>query len=181
MVVYPTDTVYGVGADIFDEIAVKSVFIKKNRPFDMPLSVAVADVRMMESIAEINDVARKLIEEFLPGPLTLVVNKKDCVPDMVSAGTSSIGIRIPDNPISVGITKLAGPITSTSANVHSHPDSTTVEAAIGDLGGLIDLYIDAGPSKIKQHSTIVQIEDDGVKFMRHGAIPVHQIEAVLNA
>ncbi|MDR3206212.1 MAG: threonylcarbamoyl-AMP synthase [Candidatus Methanoplasma sp.] len=178
---YPTDTVYGVGADIFDEVAVKSIFIKKNRPFDMPLSVAVADVKMMESIAEINDVAKILIKEFLPGPLTLVVNKKDCVPDMVSAGAGTIGIRIPDNPISVGITKLAGPIISTSANIHSHPDSTTIDAAIKDFGDLIDFYIDAGPSKIKEHSTIVQVEDDGVKFIRHGAIPVHHIEAALNA
>jgi L-threonylcarbamoyladenylate synthase len=122
LIVYPTETIYGLGADPFDELAVKRVFKAKKRPYDMPLTIAVSNARMLEELAFVDDRARKLIDTFLPGPLTLLLQKKPVVPDMVSAGSPEVGIRIPDHPFALRLINEFGPIISTSANLHSRPN-----------------------------------------------------------
>ncbi|MEM2839864.1 MAG: L-threonylcarbamoyladenylate synthase [Thermoplasmata archaeon] len=178
LVVYPTDTLYGLGADPFNDSAVKKVFISKNRPFDMPLSVAVSDVRMLESIAVLNDQAKKLISRFLPGPLTIILTKKPSISDLLSSGENQIGIRIPDHPLALKLIKKVGPITTTSANLHSHPEPVTVEMAKKDLGSAVDMYVDCGETKHKLGSTIVDVSEGDVEIVRAGVISK---EEILNA
>ncbi|MGD0817545.1 MAG: L-threonylcarbamoyladenylate synthase [Methanomassiliicoccales archaeon] len=180
LIVYPTETVYGLGADPFDELAVKRVFKAKKRPYDMPLSIAVSNARMLEELAFVDDRARKLIDTFLPGPLTLLLQKKPVVPDMVSAGSPEVGIRIPDHPFALRLINEFGPIISTSANLHSRPNPITCQSAIDDLGESVSIYIDCGPSPIGKPSTIVQLLEGDVEVIRPGAIPIEKVEAVLH-
>jgi len=180
LVVYPTDTLYGLGADPFNDSAVKKVFLTKNRPFDMPLSIAVSDVRMLESVAVVNDSARRLIAKFLPGPLTILLTKKPSVSDLLSSGDNQIGIRIPAHPLALKLIKKVGPITSTSANLHSKPDPTTIDMAKKDLGSSVDLYIDCGKTKHQLGSTIVDVSEGDVEIVRAGVISKEEIVHALS-
>ena len=181
LVVYPTETVYGIGADIFNEVAVKNLFLAKKRPFDMALSVAVSGKSMMEKIAVLDESAEKLIDAFLPGPLTIIIEKRPEVPDLVTSTSKKVGIRVPDHPVAMGIIKKTGPIVATSANLHSHPDAVDTDSAVRDLGSSVSLYVDSGPSKLKKPSTIVWIMNGKVEIVRQGAITIRDIEGVLNA
>lgn len=180
LIVYPTETVYGIGADVFNQKAVKKTFMVKNRPFDMPLSVAVTDKNMVEDIAEINENAEKLIDTFLPGPLTIIIKKKSTVSDMLTSGSDKVGIRIPDNPIALELARRCGPIVATSANLHSHKDATSVETAIDELGDNISTYLDSGESTLRKPSTIVWLNGNEVEIIRQGAITIKQILEVVD-
>ena len=179
LIVYPTDTVYGIGADIYNESAVKSLYLAKNRPFDMALSVAVADKKMMEKVAVLNDYADKLVEAFLPGPLTIIIQKQEDVPDIVTAGSHKVGVRIPDHPMAVEIAKRAGPIVATSANTHSKPDAVNIDMATNAFGGAVSTYIDCGPSPLGKPSTIIWIKDKEYEIIRQGSITEEMIKEVL--
>ncbi len=180
LVVYPTETVYGIGANIYDENAVKKVYVAKNRPFDMPLSVAVSDVAMMEEIAFIDDNAQRLVDRFLPGPLTIIIKKRPGVPDIVTAMSQKVGIRMPDHPMALRLAREFGPIVATSANLHSKPDAVTAGEAVKDLGDHVSTYLDNGPCQLGEPSTIVWLMDGEVEIIRQGAISREEIEAVLN-
>ncbi len=179
LVVYPTETVYGIGGDIFNQVAVKNVFLAKRRPFDMALSVAVPDKKTMEEIAVLDENAEKLIKAFLPGPLTLIIPKQSKVPDMLTAMSQKVGIRIPDHPIALELTKRAGPIIATLANLHSKPDAINIDMAVNDLGENVSTYIDAGVSPTGKPSTIVWLMHGKVEIVRQGLITIEQIEEVL--
>jgi len=179
LIVYPTETVYGIGADIYNQVAIKNLYLAKNRPFDMALSVAVADKKMMEDVAVLDENADKLIKAFLPGPLTIIIEKQPEVPNLLTAMSQKVGIRIPDHPIAMGIVKRTGPIVATSANLHSKPDATNINSAIEDLGSAVSTYIDAGPSPTGQPSTIVWLQNGQVEIVRQGKITIDQIEEVL--
>ncbi len=182
LVVYPTETVYGIAADVFNQKAVKDLYSVKNRPFDMPLSVAVADKDMVENIAIMTSKVEKLVDAFLPGPLTIITKKDSSVPDIVTSMSKKVGIRIPDNKIALQLIKeVGGPIIATSANLHSHPDAVTVDAAVADFGDKVNTYLDSGACTLGKPSTIVWIMDDEVEIIRQGAITKQQIEDVLNA
>lgn len=179
LIVYPTDTVYGIGASIYDEKAVSSLFRAKNRPFDMALSVAVYDRAMIDRIAVINENAEKLIQEFLPGPLTIIIQKRSDVPDLVTASSDKVGIRIPDHPVAREIARLAGPIVATSANTHSKPDAVNIGMAQDAFGDQVSVYVDAGPSTGGKPSTIVWIKNKEYEIVRQGEITAEMIEEVL--
>ena len=181
LIVYPTETVYGIGADIFNEAAIKKLFVAKNRPFDMPLSVAVSSKEMMATIAVLDERAEKLIDAFLPGPLTIIIKKKSCVPDIVTSMSEKVGIRIPDHPVALSIIERTGPIVATSANLHSHPDAVKSGDAEKDLGDSVSVYVDCGPCSLGKPSTIVWLMGDDMEIVRQGAITRKQIEDVLNA
>lgn len=181
LIVYPTETLYGLGANALDETAVKKVYMVKKRPFDMPLSIAVSDIKMLEEVAVVDERAEILIKRFLPGPLTILLTKKPVIPDILTSGTTEVGVRIPDHPIALTlIRKFGNPITSTSANIHSHKNPTNIDDVIRDLGDSISYYIDCGTTPIGKPSTIIQLTEDGFEIIRRGAIPVEQIEAALN-
>jgi len=180
LVVYPTDTLYGIGADPFNETSVKKVFIAKDRPFDIPLTIAVSNEKMMESVAVLNDNARKLIRKFLPGPLTIMLTKKPSIPDILSSGSNQVGIRIPDHPFAIRLIDRFGPITATSANIHSHPDPTDVSIPQKDLKGLVQVVVDCGRSKYAAPSTIVDVSDGEVDVIRKGVISQEQIKDAIH-
>ncbi len=118
LVVYPTETVYGLGADALSEDAVMRVYEAKNRPVSKPISVAVSDMEMLDAVAVVDDAARTFIERFLPGPVTVVIPAKSCLPEILTGGTGLIGVRWPDHEIALAIiSRLDTPITSTSANI----------------------------------------------------------------
>ena len=179
LVVFPTDTLYGIGADPFNESSVKKVYIAKNRPFDMPLSLAVSNEKMMESVAVLNDNARKIIRKFLPGPLTVMLTKKPSIPDILTSGSNQVGIRIPDHPFAIRLIDRFGPITATSANLHSHPDPVEAGVAQKDLKGHVSVCVDCGKTKYAEPSTIVDISDGTVEVIRKGVISPEQIADAL--
>lgn len=182
LVVYPTETVYGIAADIFNQKAVKNLYMVKKRPFDMPLSVAVSGKDMVENIAVMTRPVEKLIDAFLPGPLTIITKKDPNVPDIVTSMSQKVGIRIPDNKVALDlIEEFGGPIVATSANLHSHPDSIDIDTAVEDFGDSVMTYLDNGPCTLGKPSTIVWIMDDKVEVIRQGEITKQQIEDVLNA
>ncbi len=180
LVVYPTETLYGLGANAFDESAVKRVFVIKKRPFDMPLSVAVSGIEMLESVAVLDKTSRKLVQKLMPGPITLIITKKPNVPDIVTSGSDEVGIRMPDHPLALQIIKRVGPITSTSANLHSKPDPTTVGSMVKEFGDAISTYIDCGKTKLAKPSTIVAVHDGEIEIIRSGVATKKEIEAALN-
>jgi L-threonylcarbamoyladenylate synthase len=180
LVVYPTETVYGLGCDPFDETAVKRVYMAKRRPFDMPMSIAVKDLRMMEELTVLDDRARKLVRTFMPGPLTLIVTKRPAVPDILTASTTEIGIRIPDDAVALRLIEEFGPIVTTSANVHSHKNPIRCQDAVDDLGPSVSVYLDGGPSRLGKPSTIVQLNEGEMALIRPGAISTETIKAALN-
>ena len=179
LIVYPTDTVYGIGASISNQQAVKALFAAKRRPYDMALSVAVADKEMISKIAVLNETAEKLIDAFLPGPLTIIIRKRSDVSDLVTANSDKIGFRIPDHPVAREICRLAGPVVATSANTHSKPDAVNIDMAVEAFGDKISVYVDDGPSPGGKPSTIVWIKDDQYEIIRQGEITAEMIEEVL--
>ena len=179
IVVYPTDTLYGLGADIYNDDAVRRIFEIKKRPASMPLSVAVSDFQELEKIAFIDDRTRRLAELFLPGKLTLILKKKNCVSDLVTGGLDRVAVRIPDNKIALDLLSKFGPITATSANIHG----TKTPDIINDIrmqfkDDDVSVYLDIG-RLTGQPSTIVDVTGKQIKILREGAITKrHILDAV---
>jgi L-threonylcarbamoyladenylate synthase len=141
IIVYPTDTVYGLGADALSEDAVIRVYEVKNRPISKPISVAVSDREMLSAIAVVDSRADAFMDRFLPGPVTVVLKAKSCLPEILTGGTGMIGVRIPAHPIALGIiSRFDGPITATSANYSGEQDPVTVS----EVHVQSDLVIDGG-------------------------------------
>jgi L-threonylcarbamoyladenylate synthase len=180
LIVYPTETVYGLGCDPFDETAVKRIYMAKRRPFDMAMSIMVKDLRMMEEVALLDERSRLLVTRFMPGPLTIIVTKRPNVPDILTASTNEIGVRIPDNPIAMKLIEEFGPLVTTSANVHSHGNPITCDQAVADLGPSVSIYLDGGPAEIGKPSTIIQLTDNEITLIRPGALSPETIKAALN-
>jgi len=142
LVVYPTDTIYGLGADALSDEAVMAVYDAKHRPLAKPISIAVSDREMLAALAVVTPVAESFIDRFLPGPFTVVLKAKRLIPEVLTGGTGMIGIRIPDHPVALElIRQFDGPITATSANLSGGKDPVT----INDVHVRYDLLIDAGP------------------------------------
>lgn len=166
LIVYPTDTTYGIGADIFNEEAVKRVYEVKRRPSSMPLSIAIHSIDEIEEYAHMNEISYAIAQRFLPGALTIILRKREVVPDFISK--EKVAIRIPKNEIALEITKEM-PITATSANIHGEKDAYTIEMAKKSLGNKISLYIDYGKLP-GVPSTIVDLSEGKIKVIREGAI-----------
>ena len=153
LVVYPTETCYGLGATVDDLKAVERVYLVKRRPFDRPLTVIVADVEMWSRYAYITPEASKLIRRFLPGPLTIILWKKPTVPDLVNP--DRIGARISSHPVAQALVEMLGkPITATSANLHGGPNPYKVEEVVSEG---VDLILDYGELPRRPPSTIVDL------------------------
>ncbi len=179
LIVYPTDTIYTIGSDIFDEQAVKKVYMAKKRPFDMPLSVSVLDEKMASRIAHLNKAARLLIKELMPGPLIILAEKTGDVPDLLTAGGSTVGFRMPNHPIAREIIKAYGPLTSASANKHSSSNPVSIEQCMKELGQDVSMYLDCGRNHVGVQSTIVDTTDDTFPIVRKGPVPEERILEVL--
>lgn len=175
---YPTETVYGLGGDIFNADTVERIFTIKGRQFNKALIVIVDSVEMLQPLIETMPAnAKKLINKFWPGPLTLIFKAAPIVSRKLSGGGSTIAIRIPDNPICLALLKLCNtPITSTSANLAGEASALSAEAVTKSLGSKLDLVIDGGPSQSSKPSTIVDLTTERPQIRRPGAIPAYLIE-----
>jgi L-threonylcarbamoyladenylate synthase len=165
LVVYPTDTIYGLGANIFSEAAIKKVYSLKKRDLDKPLSVCLSMVADIEKIAYI-DQGKEIIEQILPGPFTIILKKKEHISQLLTAGSDKIGIRIPDNNICREITREF-PITSTSANLSGDTVPKSVDEVIKKLGDSVDLIIDGGLTE-GIPSTVIDWTISPPKVLRKG-------------
>lgn len=172
VIVYPTDTLYGLGADIFNETAISRVYSIKHRPLDLPLPVMVASLEKISDIAHLTHTAKKVMTRFLPGPLTVLLEKKRIVPDTVAP--EKIAVRIPNNPIALTLADLQGPLTATSANLHGDNEPRTVDIARNQLGAYPAVYLDDGPLP-GIPSTIIEIKEDKIILVREGAIKKERI------
>lgn len=175
-VVYPTETVYGIGASVFIPRAVERVFEIKGRPRGMPLSVAVASFEMMGEIALIDDGDLPLLRRVLPGPVTFLVERGPKLPDHVTAGSELVGIRFPDHPTALELIALSGPITSTSANLSGLPPPSSLEELDGEIEKRVDLVLDGGKSKYGLPSTLFDLAER--KVIRKGA-GIERLERLL--
>ena len=170
LVAFPTDTVYGVGALVFDEQAAESIYKAKARPVEKAIPVLLGDAADIGQVAEeIPLYASRLIERFWPGPLTVLVPKKPSVPRMVSA-TPTVGVRVPDHEVARALLRLAGPMAVTSANISSQPSPATAEEVHQQLGGRIALIIDGGRTPGGVPSTLVDCTGDEIQIIREGPI-----------
>ena len=178
IIVYPTDTLYGLGADVFNDIAVKKVFKVKNRPFNLPLSVAVSCIEDLEKIAFVDDKAKKIINVFLPGRLTLILKKKKTLSRIVTGGLENIAIRIPDNVVALKLLSNYGPLTCTSANIHGKDTPTVIsDIRMQFKKSDISVYINHGKLRGKP-STIVDLTGKKPGLVRQGAI---EFKGILDA
>ena len=180
LVIYPTETVYGLGADARSDEAVSRVFAAKNRPPDSPIPIAVSSIEMAREAAELTPPAEALLEKFTPGPLTVVIKAKPTISKLLTAGTGKIGVRIPNHPVTLKLVELAGgPITTTSANVSGSLPPTTARDALEQLGDKVDLALDAGKCKFGVPSTVVDASSKQIRVLREGPIPEEEIRRAL--
>ena len=168
----PTETVYGLGANALDESAVADIFKAKGRPQDNPLIVHIADISKLEELAyDIPKLAYKCAESFWPGPLTMILKKKDIIPDTTSGGLDTVGIRMPSNKYARKIIEYAGvPIAAPSANLSGSPSPTTAMHVFKDMNGRIPAIVDGGMSAVGVESTVISFENDGIRILRPGFI-----------
>lgn len=180
IVAYPTDTVYGLGAGAGLPQAIERIYSVKERPMNMPLPLLLADVSQITEIAEtVPPVAWSLIHSFLPGALTLVLPKSSSIPDIITAGGTTIAIRIPAHPIPIALIKgLGTPIVGTSANLSGRPSPLTAEEVYSQLGDKVDLIIDGGRCPGGKESTVVDVTGETPLVLREGAIPREEVERV---
>jgi L-threonylcarbamoyladenylate synthase len=157
VIVYPTETVYGLGANALDEQAISRVYQIKKRPLSMPVFMAISSLEMLELVAEIGDEDLALAGKLLPGPVSMLVRKRSIVPDVLTAGSPLVGIRYPDHETALRIIDRAGPITSTSANRTGSPPPTSAEEVSAEIAGMVDLVVDGGKSRYQQPSTLLDL------------------------
>ena len=182
LVVFPTETVYGLGADATNEQAVKNIYVAKGRPSDNPLIVHISIPADAEKYAYTNEIFYKLADKFMPGPLTVVLDAKDTVPALTRGGLSTVAVRCPENEIARALISTAGVgIAAPSANISGTPSPTAPEHVIKDMNGRVDVIIDGGRCDFGLESTIVKIEEDGsLVLLRPGKITVDDLLGVVN-
>ena len=181
LVAFPTETVYGLGADTFNPDAVANIFKAKGRPMDNPLISHIAEVGELERFArEIPDTAVKLAEEFWGGPLTVILKKRAGIPDAVTAGLDTVAVRLPSHSIANALIRLSGTaIAAPSANLSGSPSPTTARHCIQDLDGRVDMIIDGGDSIIGIESTVVDLTGEVPVILRPGMISPDDMRSVI--
>ncbi len=179
LVVFPTETVYGLGANALDEEAVKGIFIAKGRPQDNPLIVHVADFNISNLVLEVPDIAKEIMKRFWPGPITLIMKKSSIVPGVTSAGLDSIGIRMPANTVARELIKEAGvPIAAPSANLSGKPSPTEIQGCIDDLNGKVDFIIGGEKCDVGLESTIIDCTIKPPCVLRPGGITLEMLKEI---
>ena len=181
LVAFPTETVYGLGADAFDEEAVARIYAAKGRPSDNPMIVHIArasDIGQLTPMLSADIVA--LIDNFWPGPLTMVLKKKECVPDRTKGGLDTVAVRMPDSEAALSLINMAGcPIAAPSANISGSPSPTRAKDVIADMNGRIDAVISGEDCRVGIESTVVDMTGDNPIILRPGIITAENIEAAI--
>lgn len=180
IVVFPTETVYGIGTNGLDENAVKKLYEVKQRPLNKPISLLVSNMEMVNLIAkDITEAEYKIMEKFFPGPLTIILKKKKVVPDILTAGQDTVGVRMPRGEIARKLVEYANvPIAAPSANISGEPSGTNLQEIKRHFEGKVDYFIDGGNSELGISSTIVQVVDGKPQILRQGSITLEQINQI---
>lgn len=181
VVAIPTETVYGLAANAYDETAVRKIFAAKGRPQDNPLIVHIASFNeLFDLVAEVPEAAKKLADAFWPGPLTVILPKSDKIPDAVSAGLSTVAVRFPAHPVAQAVIKAAGvPLAAPSANRSGSPSPTNAKTVLDDMDGRIPLILDGGSSEVGVESTVITLATPVPRVLRPGGVTVEQLREVL--
>jgi L-threonylcarbamoyladenylate synthase len=185
LVAFPTDTVYGLGADATNPRAIQKIFKVKKRPLSNPLPILIAKKSDLQEFTEIRNpdesrVVKKITNKFWPGPLTIVLKKKKIIPNIVTAGKNSVGVRVPADAVALAIIRALGrPIAATSANLHGKPSPTIAMAVKKNLNTKIDLILDGGKTKFGVESTILDCATSPPTLIRLGVIPTKTIEKLI--
>ncbi|MBQ6756976.1 MAG: threonylcarbamoyl-AMP synthase [Oscillospiraceae bacterium] len=181
LIAAPTETVYGLCADATNEAAIKKIFTAKGRDERKPISVFVRDMRGAEALCrDIPKAAYKIAEKYFPGPVTLVLRKRDTVSDALTAGGETVGVRCPDNAAVLELLRLTNvPLTGTSANLSGEPSAESAEEALKAFDGRIEAVIDGGRCGGGVPSTVIDLTGEGIKILRAGAVSKEEIEAVI--
>ena len=182
VVAFPTETVYGLGANGFDVAACAKIYEAKGRPSDNPLILHIAHRAMLDEVAlDVPEMAEHLLAAFAPGPLTLVLRRRAAVPDRITGGLETVGVRMPENDAALALIRATGfPLAAPSANTSGRPSPTTAEAVLDDLAGRIPLILDGGPCRFGVESTIVDVTGKAAVILRPGAITREMLEEVLD-
>lgn len=177
---FPTETVYGLAANALNPDAVRKIFAAKGRPADNPLIVHIADVDALEGLVkEIPDAARALMAAYWPGPMTLLFPRKDCIPDVTTAGLDTVGVRLPSNPVARELIRAAGvPLAAPSANRSGRPSPTTAQRVMEDMDGVIPLILDGGPCEVGLESSFIDATGEVPVILRPGGITPEMVKAV---
>ena len=178
IVVFPTETVYGIGANGLDEKAVKKLYEVKQRPLNKPIILLVSNMEMVELVAkDITETEYKIMKKFFPGPLTIILKKRPIVPDIVTSGQDTVGVRMPSGEVARKLVEKSGiPIATPSANITGQPSGTNLQGIEKCFKEKVDFYIDGGECEIGLASTIVQVVDGKVQILRQGSITLEEIE-----
>jgi len=178
LVAFPTETVYGLGANGLDESAVKGIFNAKGRPQDNPLILHIYNVeQLIPLVKDVSDIALECIKKFWPGPLTMLFKKSNIVPDIITAGLDTVAIRMPNNPIALELIRKSNtPIAAPSANLSGKPSPTSANHVIQDLDGKIDMIIDGGITGVGLESTVLDLSGDVPLILRPGGVTIEDLK-----
>lgn len=181
IVAFPTETVYGLGADALNVQAVQKIFLAKGRPTDNPLIVHIAGFRELKPLVEyIPPVAAVLMDKFWPGPLTMIFPKSKIVPDEITAGLATVAVRMPEHPVALALIQQAGvPVAAPSANVSGRPSPTSGQHVWQDLKGKVAMVLDAGETRVGVESTVVDLNQDPPMILRPGGLTREKLEQVI--
>ncbi len=181
LVAFPTETVYGLGGNALDKDAAIKIYSAKGRPSDNPLIVHIADKEMISTLATVvPEKAKIVIDEFMPGPVTIVLPKKEIVPDNVTGGLKTVAIRMPNNPTALALIKKAGvPVCAPSANTSTRPSPTCAKHVYDDLNGKIPAILDGGDCDVGVESTIIDFTTEKPRLLRAGGMPLETLIAAI--
>lgn len=181
LVVFPTETVYGLGANGLDEEAVSKIFHAKGRPQDNPLILHVSSIKEVKSLVKsISTEAERLMEKYWPGPLTMLFQRSDAIPDIITAGLDTVAIRMPNDPIALKLIEMSGvPVAAPSANTSGKPSPTSVQHVIEDLYGKVDMIIDGGATGVGLESTVLDLTGNIPMILRPGGITLEDLQYII--
>lgn len=176
IVIFPTDTVYGIGCNVWNEDAIKRIFEIKHRNYNKPISVLCSNMKDIQNITlELNEKEKEIISKFMPGDCTLIVNKKKEISNILTAGLDTVGVRIPDNSIAIELINKCGfPIATTSANISGEKDNIEMKKSLKEFSNKVDVIINGGKSKIGIPSTIIKVEKNEIKVLRQGGLKIEK-------
>lgn len=184
LIIYPTDTVYGLGAIISNEESINNIYFAKSRSFNSPLIALLSSVDKVDEVAEVSveyrELLNKLAKAFWPGALTVILRKKDYIPEIMVSGGNTIGVRIPNLDLAIKIIDLAGGVlATTSANISGEPSPKSYEELSETIKSKVNLLIDGGECKLGEVSTIIDLTKRVPKILRKGAITTEEIEKII--
>lgn len=180
LLAFPTDTVYGIAANVRDSQAIQRLFEVKGRPHDKSIPVLIGSIEQLSQVAvEIPEPATALMEHFWPGALTIVLSRRDDLPAVLGLGTT-VGVRMPDHAVALKLLQHVGPLAVTSANLSGELESRNAQDVVEQLGDRIQLVLDAGTSPGGQASTVIELSRDGIRIIRQGPVAAEELSQVFN-